>query len=223
MGFLILVFLLYEVTTGLLLRTVEQESTAMEPTLEAGDRVFMSPLVYGPRLPLFDLTLPGFRQPAHGELAVITPGYTPELGPAARIVDPLYRFVTLQNRRMNDGTGWNSSLQIKRIIGLPGDTLRMERFVAYVRPAGATEFVSEFALTGGEYELIVDERPGAWEPLDPLGAATEELTLGENEYFVLSDNRSSGTDSRHWGVITADRIHGNVGLRFWPFSRFGSP
>jgi len=222
-GFVLLVFLVYEATTTLLVQTVEQESVAMQPTLAAGDRLFTLPPVYGPRVRLFGWIMPGFTSPSRGDLVTLRPGFVHELGFGGRLVDPVYRFVTLANRRVGETYEWQSSLQIKRIVGLPGDTIRIERFVAYVRPQGDREFVSEFTLSDREYEIQAGERPGDWQPMDPLGAATAEIELGADEYFVLSDNRANGIDSRHWGAIGPDRIAARVSVRFWPISRFGRP
>ena len=83
--------------------------------------------------------------------------------------------------------------------------------------------MSEFALSDVDYDLLIEERPGDWMPLDPFGAAGEEVKLGEDEYFVLSDHRSRGLDSRHWGTIASDQIQARTAFRFWPLSRFGRP
>ena len=221
--FLVLLFVVYEGVTTLLVATVEQESVAMEPTLEVGDRLFTLPPAYGPRMALFGWTLPGLSNPARGDLVTVRPGYAPDQSFLARLADPFYRFVTLANRRTGEQTDWDSVLQIKRVVGLPGDTIRLERFIAYVRPEGGAEFVSEFALSRREYELVTDERPADWQPLDPFGPAGETITLGDDEYFLLSDNRSSAIDSRHWGAVDAQSILAKVSVRFWPLSRFGRP
>ncbi|MFW5689004.1 MAG: signal peptidase I [Spirochaetota bacterium] len=223
LGFLVLLFLVYQLVTVVIVRPISIESVAMEPTLEYGDRLLAVPLIYGPNLPLFRWVLPGFGSPRRGDLALVKPGYAPDLGLAARLGDPFVRFFTLENRRLDDGAAWDSSRQVKRIVGLPGDTVRLERFVAYVRPPGETEFVSEFALAATAYEVVAGERPGVWQPLDPFGAAYEEITLGAAEYFVLSDNHTRGIDSRHWGALARERVLARVTLRFWPFARFGRP
>jgi len=221
--FVVLVFLVYEGVTTLLVGSVEQETVAMRPTLEPGDRLFTLPPVYGPRIALFGWTLPGFADPQRGDLVTVRPAYAHEHRFFARLADPFYRFATLQNRRIGERTDWGSRLQIKRVVGLPGDTVQLERFVAYVRPEGATQFVSEFALAGRDYELVAAERPDSWQPLDPFGPASTAITLGEDEYFLLADDRSAAIDSRYWGPVESDDILAKVSIRFWPFSRFGRP
>ncbi len=222
-GFVVLVFVIHQFVTAFVVQSVVHQTVVMVPTLRPGERFLAIPLAYGPRLRVFDAVLPGVRAPGRGELAVIRPGYVPRIGVAARLADPFLRFFTLGHRRVDDGDAWDSSVQIKRIIGLPGDTIRIERFIAYVRPAGAREFANEFALSARGYDITTGERPTSWQPLDPFGASAESITLGDDEYFVLSDDRGKGLDSRHWGTITTSDLVSRLWIRYWPLRRFGRP
>ncbi|MCD8348291.1 MAG: signal peptidase I [Lachnospiraceae bacterium] len=93
---------------------------------------------------------------------------------------------------------------IKRIIGLPGETVQIIDGVIYIN---------------GE---VLEEAYGYEEIRNP-GLAATEITLGDQEYFVLGDNRNNSTDSREPSVgnITRDQILGKAILRFWPLSSFG--
>jgi signal peptidase I len=102
---------------------------------------------------------------------------------------------------------------------LPGDTVRIERFVAFVRPSGESEFISEFAVTDRQYTLSDGPRPQGWRSTDPFGGATAEITLAPDQYFVLADNRAEGFDSRHWGPVSKSDIYGRLWVRFWPVNR----
>ena len=48
------------------------------------------------------------------------------------------------------------------------------------------------------------------------------VTIPDNEYFVLGDNRENSSDSRQLGFIKMDNIEGKAILRFWPLDKFGS-
>lgn len=92
---------------------------------------------------------------------------------------------------------------IKRIIGLPGETVQIVDGNIYIN---------------GE---ILYESYGR-EVMRHAGLAAEEITLGEDEYFVLGDNRNDSTDSRdpNVGVIHRDEIIGRAWLRIWPLDKF---
>ncbi|MCC8103162.1 MAG: signal peptidase I [Clostridiales bacterium] len=95
---------------------------------------------------------------------------------------------------------------IKRIIGLPGETVQIVDGVIYIN---------------GE---VLDDPYGNEEIRNP-GLASTEITLGDQEYFVLGDNRNNSTDSREPSVgnITREQILGKAILRIWPLSSFGLP
>ena len=95
-------------------------------------------------------------------------------------------------------------LYVKRIIGLPGETVQI---------------VGEDVLINGE---LLGETYGS-SPMREAGIAAQPLTLGEDEYFVLGDNRFYSRDSRDSsvGVIGRDQILSKLGLRFWPLNKFG--
>ena len=96
-------------------------------------------------------------------------------------------------------------LYVKRVIGLPGDTVQI---------------VDEDVLINGEILEENYERSA----MRYAGIAEEPLTLGEGEYFVLGDNRFGSRDSRDKdvGIIRDDHILSKLGLRIWPLSGFGN-
>ena len=93
---------------------------------------------------------------------------------------------------------------IKRIIGLPGETVQIADGAIYI---------------DGE---VLQESYGREVMQDP-GIAAEPITLGEDEYFVLGDNRNQSSDSRDpsVGLIHRDEIIGRAWLRIWPLDSFG--
>ena len=94
---------------------------------------------------------------------------------------------------------------VKRIIGLPGETVQ-------IMPNG-TIFIN-----GQELEETYGR-----EVIKEAGLAAKPITLGEDEYFVLGDNRNYSSDSRavDVGNIKRDDIVGRVWLRIYPFDSFG--
>lgn len=94
---------------------------------------------------------------------------------------------------------------IKRIIGMPGETV-------YIDETGTIYIDGE----------VLDENYGR-EVMLSAGRAGEPITLAEDEYFVLGDNRNNSSDSRDPSVgnIHRDKIIGKTWVRIWPFSKFG--
>lgn len=94
---------------------------------------------------------------------------------------------------------------IKRIIGMPGETVRID-------------FEGNIYINGE----VLSEGYGREVIQDP-GRAVEEITLGDDEYFVLGDNRNNSTDSRAElvGNIHRKDIIGRAWVRIYPFSKFG--
>lgn len=94
---------------------------------------------------------------------------------------------------------------IKRIIGLPGETIQIdEEGNIYING----EILEE------DYGLETIKNPGR---------AIEPVTLGEDEYFVMGDNRNNSVDSRdsRVGNVKRDAIIGKAWVRIWPLSDFG--
>ncbi len=218
-----LTFLAYHLIAGVFLRSIEIGSVSMEPTLAVGDRVLAVPLIYGPRVRLFGFRLPGIREPRRGDIVYARPAYVEEEAFLRRAADPFVRFFTLEQRRAIREDPNAPTWVVKRVIGIPGDSIVVERFTAYIKSAESDSFVGEHELIARSYELQTDERPELWDGLDPFGASAEEVTLGAGEYFLLSDDRSSGTDSRHWGPAQIDDLEVALLLRYWPLRSFGRP
>lgn len=91
---------------------------------------------------------------------------------------------------------------IKRIIGLPGEFVKIENGEVWVgRSENSFEKIDEKYIDG----------------LTPGGTVVK---LGEDEYFVLGDNRNASSDSRNWGVLPRKNIIGKAWVRAWPISQF---
>lgn len=94
---------------------------------------------------------------------------------------------------------------IKRIIGLPGETVQVADGCAYI-----------------DGELLESDIYGA-EPMEDSGIAGDPLTLKEDEYFVLGDNRNHSSDSRDpsVGILTREDLLGKAWVRIYPFDKMG--
>ncbi|MEQ8538669.1 MAG: signal peptidase I [Coleofasciculus sp. D1-CHI-01] len=88
---------------------------------------------------------------------------------------------------------------IKRVIGLPGETVEVK---------GGRVYVNDQALR----EQYIEEAPEySYGP----------VTVPEDNYLVLGDNRNNSYDSHYWGFVPRDKIIGRAIVRFWPLNRVG--
>ncbi len=88
---------------------------------------------------------------------------------------------------------------IKRIIGLPGETVHISNEEVYVdgELLDESDYLADSVVTGGDVTV----------------------TLGVNEYFVMGDNREYSLDSRKFGAVDGDLTIGRTWIRGWPFSK----
>ena len=99
---------------------------------------------------------------------------------------------------------------IKRVIGLPGEKIEIRR-----NDDGSTDvYINDKALNE-PYIMDRFEYPVCNESM-----ICGPITLGDDEYFMMGDNRGHSADSRYWGVLKKNRFIGRAKLLFWPFPRF---
>lgn len=115
-----------------------------------------------------------FRAPQRGDIVVFSP--TP----------------ALQQQNFHDAF-------IKRVIGLPGDTVEVK---------GGRVYVNGQALR----ENYIEEEPNY---------SFGPVTVLPDQYLVLGDNRNNSYDSHYWGFVPRDNIIGRAVVRFWPINRLG--
>lgn len=111
-----------------------------------------------------------------------------------------------------DMEGYNSKeYLIKRVVGLPGETVRIADGHVYIKPADSDEFflLQENYLPSGTQTTMREHG---------LKKGYDEITLADDEYYVLGDNRPVSNDSRNLGPFTAKRIKGVAVIRVFPLN-----
>jgi signal peptidase I len=156
---------------------------SMEPNLLIGDHLLVNKLVYSPSLGHFEDVLLAKRPIARGHVIVFK---FPE--------DPERDF-------------------IKRVIGLPGETVEIRGKQVYIDGRPLTEPYAHFIdqplhPDDPEYGLRGDSARGEWGPqVVPAG-----------HLFVMGDNRDNSRDSRYWGFLPIDQVKGRAMLVYWSYA-----
>ncbi len=94
-----------------------------------------------------------------------------------------------------------SKSYIKRVVGLPGETVSIENGHAYINGRVLNEpYVPDSFFDHENYEPV---------------------KLANDDYYVLGDHRDASNDSREWGPVSRDLIYGKAVFVYWPFDHFG--
>jgi signal peptidase I len=152
-------------------------SGSMKPTLLIGDHILVSKFNYGIKLPLIRSTLIPVGTPKRGDIVV---------------------FIYPEDR---------SKDFIKRLIGLPGDTIQIRDKKIFLNSLPWSD-------AHGVYvdNLII---PGSVQPRDNFGP----VTVPEGSLFVMGDNRDESYDSRFWGFVPMKDVMGKALIIYWSWNQ----
>lgn len=114
-----------------------------------------------------------------------------------------YRFFDIKRGDIVSLEYADTKYLIKRIIGLPGESLEIKDNQVYINGKVLEEEYLEEDLVYSDFSL--DE--------------TGYQTIPENMYFVLGDNREDSMDSREIGLVSKEQIKGKIFMRFWPVNK----
>jgi signal peptidase I len=170
-------------------------SGSMIPTLQVGDFILVNKFAYGLRVPVLNKTFIPVGKPKRGDVMVFFPPHQPK------------------------------TYFIKRVIGIPGDTVRYANNVLYLNGVEVKqEFVKKAFPEWGSFCMsyrlqltvvneILDGIPHKMQKCDqpsPLSAVDKTWTVEEGHYFMMGDNRDNSGDSRVWGTVSEDAIVGKA-------------
>jgi signal peptidase I len=161
------VILAFLLINGTLAQARVIPSGSMEKTLLVGDHLIMSRLGYDVGVPFTNWHLPLWRNPHRQQIIIFRPPY-----------------------------GHNQADLIKRVIGLPGDTIDIDDGAVWINGEKLQE-----NYTTGPTKL-----PYRSELLAPFQGLP--LTVPDNNYFVMGDNRGNSYDSRYWGCVPRNNLLG---------------
>lgn len=108
---------------------------------------------------------------------------------------------------------------IKRLAGLPGDTLKIVDNILLIKPKGGKKFIPAYEISPRFRKLYTFEGGYMGHHADGLLADGQEIQVPEGHYFALGDNTYNSLDSRNWGFIPRKNMIGLAVNIFWPLSR----
>lgn len=169
-------------------------SGSMIPTLLIGDWLFVNKLAYGPTVPFTNKHLPGYSSPKHNDIVVFVSPYQADNGD-----DP-------------------TPTLVKRLIGMPGDTLYMREGVVYLNGIAQRQGFTNGAYKGDPNDAsplfdwqhkieVKGSRFGA-PPAQPTHDNWGPLVIPQDHYFMMGDNRYCSKDSRYWGIVPKANVRG---------------
>jgi signal peptidase I len=207
--------ILYIILTTFVISNRVIETNTMQNDIKSGDRLLFSSRTLFHIIP----AMAQFALPHRGDVVLLEfkdAGARTSL--ALNIAAPFVRFFTAQRVGLTD-----SRTYIKRIIGIPGDTVSMSSSVFRVKAADSPYTLTEFELSKRNYDPLIPNLPPVWDSSLPFSGNMKSITLGPGQYFVASDDRSDTNDSRTWGLVALNQIEGTALFRYWPLTRLGRP
>jgi signal peptidase I len=171
---IIVAFLLAMVIRAFVVQAFKIPTGSMRMTLVEGDLILVNKFIYGAKVPFTNYRLNALRAPKRGDVVV---------------------FIYPEDRKKNF---------IKRLVGLPGETVELKGGSIYINDLPAQEpiFNQIYYYNRGEF-----------------GSEGQKIVVPKDSYFVLGDNSASSKDSRYWGFVPKDDLLGQAMIIYWPVQR----
>ena len=193
---LLLAVVLFLLIRTFLVETFEIISGSMEDTLLVGDLLLVNRAAMGRRVPGTSWRIPGYSSPKRGDVLVFDPHHEVDMK------------------------------LVKRLLGLPGDTLQMRGKQLYVNGEPLSEPYVQHDLASEDFtdpimkwqmEFLLPETDR--ESYQPTRDNWGPIVIPPGHYFMLGDNRDLSYDSRFWGPLESWRIEGRVILIYFSYNK----
>jgi signal peptidase I len=168
---IIIAFLLAMVIRTFVVQAFKIPTGSMRMTLQEGDLILVNKFIYGAKVPFTKFYLPALREPRRGDVIV---------------------FVYPEDKKKDF---------IKRLVGLPGETIEIKGGSIYVndQPADNPIFKQIYYYNRGDFN-----------------SEGQKIVVPKDSYFVLGDNSISSKDSRYWGFVPKESLLGKAMVIYWP-------
>jgi signal peptidase I len=170
-------------------------SGSMEETLLVGDMLVVNRMALGSRIPGTGLRIPGYSEPERGDVLVFDPPHEETI------------------------------MLIKRLVGMPGDTLEMRSRVLYRNGERVDEpYVVHKDVPDEPHPWMEWQRDHLTSDVDrrtysPTRDDWGPLVIPDEHYFTLGDNREQSLDSRYWGLLERWRLEGRAVFTYFSYNK----
>jgi signal peptidase I len=190
---------IFLVLRAFLIEAYRIPSGSMIPTLLVGDWLFVNKAIYGAHIPFTKTNLPAFREPRRGDVVVFVSPFQADEDSAGRDATP-----TL----------------VKRLVGVPADTLYMRKGVLYVNGIaqrqgfGADVRISQEIANSADPLFDWQKKVGLSSsrfgpaPAQPTHDNWGPLVVPRGKLFMMGDSRYNSKDSRYWGFVPRENVRG---------------
>ena len=199
---LLIAFVLFLGVRAMGVEAFKIPTSSMERTLLVGDFLLVNKAVYGAQIPGTKVRLPALEEPERGDVIVFNPPHEPEKN------------------------------YVKRVVGVPGDTLEMRDKVLLVNGGPLEEPYAQYidqegdavhqAMTWQRGFLVASPTAKRYRSsgrYHPSRDTWGPIHVPDGSYFVLGDNRDNSEDSRYWGFVSRDAIRGRPWVVYYSFDR----
>ena len=179
-------------------------TASMEPTIKVGDRLLAFKLSYGLKIPFTDISVIEWGKPGHGDIIVFRYPKEPQID------------------------------YVKRVVGLPGDKIRVEDNSIYINGELQVRkdhnfdrsILGDIADDANRRDLfkenlrgldhwVMQATPGPYALFQSRFPSDGEFVVPDDSFFVMGDNRDNSTDSRSWGVVPKEYVRGKALFVIW--------
>jgi len=192
---ILVAFVLFILLRTFLVQTFVITSGSMEDTLLVGDMLMVNRAAMGTRIPLTTVRLPGYSEPRRFDVIVFDPPHEESLK------------------------------LVKRLIGMPGDTLQMRNRVLYIDGVAQEEpYLKHTDVADEMHPWMEWQRDYLLPGVDRRSYAPTRdnwgpIVIPEGRYFMLGDNRETSLDSRYWGLLERWRLEGRAVFIYFSYNK----
>jgi signal peptidase I len=172
-------------------------SGSMENTLLVGDFLVVNRAAIGSHIPFTHVRIPGYSAPKRGDVLVFRPPPPDD----------------------------TTMMLVKRLIGMPGDTIQMRNQVVYIDGKRLDEpYIKHTDSKDSSYPWMAWQKDYLAPGVDrstyaPTRDNWGPLIIPKDRYFMMGDNRENSFDSRYWGLLAGERLEGRAEFLYFSYNK----